>query len=112
MKPPIFAVDRGGEVSVFVTKEVAENYLEINDVDDDEHTFYDAEGRLLNGRPHPARNAVILEDAEPEPTHAGSLRQALLAALPRWRSAPQDLGSWELAALVDLARKYAIGPPR
>jgi hypothetical protein len=109
MKPPIFALDRDGELTVFATRHAAEHELEVNDLEGDEHTFYDAEGRLLNARPHPTHNQIVLEDAEPLPTHREDLHRALLASLPRFRGAPKDMATWDVETLVRFAGEYALG---
>lgn len=75
MKPPIIA-DNNGDVLVFRSLKDAEIYIEPVDVQNNEYTAYDSEGRLLRLKTI-KHNRVALEPIESEPLHASQLRTLL-----------------------------------
>ncbi|NJN13092.1 MAG: hypothetical protein HC815_36295 [Richelia sp. RM1_1_1] len=76
MKVPIIVYD-DGDVLIFESVDLAENYLEPFDI----HLYkaYDSEGHLLHLTPD--GNIVSIELAETEPNHTNNLRQVIFEFL-------------------------------
>lgn len=74
VKAPII-VDENGDVNIFESIEDAERYLEPTDVENNEYTAYDSQGRLLRLiATHPR---ITIESAELEPSHISQLHTIL-----------------------------------
>jgi hypothetical protein len=82
MKTPII-VDERGEVSIFETAETAEHAIEAVDVDNYKYIVYDARGQLLAFKAIGPNRQLVLEEAEPTPTHVENLVQTLISFLRR-----------------------------
>lgn len=111
MKPPIFILERNGDLSAYATAGEACASMESVDVEDGEYRAFDAEGRVLRIEPEaPTRRGrwsltlspLSLVPGEEQPSGQEQLRAALMRALP-------DPPATALAALVEHARRTLVG---
>lgn len=102
MISPIFAVE-GGDVHMFMTKEDAEAYLEVVDVNDGVYHVYDATGTGVSVRVH--GNRVELGETANRNGSAQLMRaiQTYLLAVPQGRRllTDADIPQATLKRLVD-----------
>jgi len=106
MTPPIIAVDPG-DILVFRTLDLAERYLDPEDVENGVYTIYDSEGRILhaNAGYHPRRIQIRAEEQEPK--HRSDLQDALRHFLDQVGENPDWLEVASLEEMVKLiASKY------
>ena len=83
MQPPI-VVNNRGDIMFFASVKKVEQELEAVDVENREYIAYDSEGRLItlgtaprNGWRFFGAKRVVVQSAEPLPTHAGELQEVL-----------------------------------
>ncbi len=106
MKPPLI-VNNHGDVMVFASAQDLERELEAIDVEHHEYVAYDSEGRLVElgigrrrGTLFFSIKSVVVQGAEPTPTHTGELREVLRRFLQGVGESNDWLANASLEALV------------
>jgi hypothetical protein len=104
MSLPLIVVE-GRDVGMFSTAEALTLKLEPPDVKAVTYTVFDSRGRRVElGVETGEVESVVVTGIEPEPTHEGELRSALISGLTAaFGEATEDLERLRLRELVDLA---------
>jgi hypothetical protein len=104
MRLPIIA-SSSGDVLIFETVELAQGYIEPQDVEDNEYIVFDSEGRLLQLVLR-TQDEILVEQVETIPNHAAQLQQTLINFLSQIGISKEWLQQASLEQLVEKGMDY------
>jgi len=107
MRPPIFVYEPN-DLDVFESVEAAERYIEPIDVKNDEFTFFDSEGRVLNASVVIDTKGIertVIDDTEDQ-FNKSELKRILVDFLMYLGYSESELSGLQLSQLVCESLKY------
>lgn len=102
MKEPIIISD-SGDVNIFETRQLAERYIEPIDVHNNEFSYYDSEGKILQAivvKDSKGTEKTVITDSKEEKFNESKLKQILIDFLEHLNYPRPELEKMKLSLLI------------